>query len=187
MSEENKPENKPEAKAEAKADDPNRINSIEWITERELKAMPEAECRITRERMTTRQSKIDREMYFADIYFDKTHTVSHHVNLSAQQWGPHRDVSRQVLRARSIRIDLPRPNHQDELGRETFRLYALDVYFNEKVKMSFNLNKTDFLALYQVRLEKGLIDKKYAPLERTPGKAEASEEEKADLDEKAAF
>jgi len=186
MSEENKPENKPEAKAEAKADDPNRINSIEWITERELKAMPEAECRITRERMTTRQSKIDREMYFADIYFDKTRTVSHHVNLSAQQWAliaTYLDKSYVPDQFESTcRVRIIKTNWDEKRSG-----YALDVYFNEKVKMSFNLNKTDFLALYQVRLEKGLIDKKYAPLERTPGKAEASEEEKADLDEKAAF
>src|SRR5574344_357184 len=152
-----------------------KINSIEFITPEEVKAMPTVNMVITRTEFANKDTGAKRTNYGAELKFDRElttfpiHITSDDFAL-LHYFSERKSIADQFVvpaHVRLIRTDWPEHD-----GYKANSTYKLDIYVTDQCKWSFGISRSKFLDVLLMGIKSGVL-KDFAPIVRVPSKKEA--------------
>jgi len=164
--------------------DGREVNTLENITDEEVKALPEIQAIVTDQLMHSKTSNVDTHRYYANIYLDPR--TLYYVPLDPNQYSiltllnRKRFVDNQFTTKAKIRLI--------ETRWPTKSYFSLDVIFDrEYLKVHLAVEPDDpFITNLLLRLKMGHIDAKFKPLLRYPNKGDQEPEVKTEASPDAA-
>jgi hypothetical protein len=164
--------------------DGREVNTLENITDEEVKALPEIQAIVTDQLMHSKAANVDTHRYYANIYLDPR--TLFYVPLDANQYSiltllnRKRFVDNQFTTKAKIRLI--------ETRWPTKSYFSLDVIFDrEYLKIHLAVDPDDsFITNLMLRLKMGHIDVKFRPLVRIPNQGDKEPEAKSEAPQDAA-
>lgn len=160
------------------------INTIQFITEGEVKAMPIIDFEITRSQITNKNTNVKRDSYSAVAKLDRLTsfrwTISNDDYALFHYFSGRNYISDQFSVKGHIRII--ETKWPERNGQKAHSSYRIDLYATEDLKWSFDITRSQFLAVYQAGLKSGNLAY-LKPIEHIPGSRETEVKVEAKAEE----
>lgn len=158
---------------------PLKLNSINFLTEEEIKKMIPARMEITH-RSFGSGNKPRSDRYSAELIIDDRTKIRYPLDIDNNQFAIFKFSSANYKSAgeqfyvegkfRIIETKWPAKENSKEHSS-----YLIHIYVNDLLKWEASLDRTTFIQAYLAAIKAGALDKSFAPLVRLPGKWEAEE------------
>lgn len=162
-----------------------KINSIDWLSQKEIDAMEIANMTVTKRTMTAKDTGVVSHAYSAVVSFDFDEDVQYKLNITNDEYallnfrrGSKRKVQQFKIPCKVRMIETKWPAKGN--GKE-HSSYIIQIYVSESLKWEEDFTKTKFMDVYKEGLAQGEF-KKFMPLVRIPGEKDKAEQaEKPDV------